>query len=90
MFRAEVSAAPEGARVQWVTNGQVVGEVEIQGARLQTEYRAHAQAAASRWHRLDVRDGAGQLLLLTNPFFSGPAPAPMLHTFGDFARRAGT
>ncbi len=81
---ATVSASPTAGCARIVKNGQVIAEAPVNGRQTSLQARDNTEPDRPAWYRLDVMDEAGQLLAITNPFFTGPQREPELQTFGDF------
>ncbi len=85
--RIEFSAhiAPTGRGVaQLLRNGEVLVEELLYGDAIRLHTAVELDPTTSTWFRLDVLDGNGLMLAITNPIFAGPVPTPTLNTYGDF------
>jgi hypothetical protein len=77
--------APCGRGVaQILRNGEVLVEELLYGDAITLTTTVELDPATPVWFRLDVLDGNGLMLAITNPIFAGPLPTPMLNTYGDF------
>ncbi len=83
--------APTGRGVaQLLRNGQVIVEELLYGDGVTPLHATTLRATLEldpttpTWFRLDVLDGNGLMLAITNPIFAGPLPTPTLNTYGDF------
>lgn len=67
---------------QLVKNGIVIQETSAENeVDIEADYPLTPTEFA--WFRLDVRTAEGHYLAVTNPIFTGPAPTPAWHTFGQ-------
>jgi len=82
-FKARVDGAGEQLTVRLVRNGSTVAETKA-SAPLEADWKIQLDKNIFAWFRLDVLDGEGHILAVTNPFFSGPAPRPGSPRFGDY------
>jgi hypothetical protein len=84
---AGVSNHQETVRMQVLKNGQVLAQATARGgAEGLLRFGDPADAAQPAWYRLDVFDGDGRLLALTNPIFAGPRREPRRYRYTDFAQ----
>jgi hypothetical protein len=83
-FLATVEAGPSAGHARIVKNGEVAAESSIRDGEARLAWRASAESAGSDWYRLEVLDGDGQLLAITNPVFAGAARTPALRRYADF------
>ena len=67
-----------------IQNGRILTEAYLTSDALTLNASVELDPAAPSWFRLDVWDGNGLLLAITNPIFAGPMPTPTLNTYGDF------
>jgi hypothetical protein len=85
-LNAEVKAASRGvARI--LRNGEILAEALLYGEEQPTTLlttTVELDPQVPTWFRLDVLDGNGLMLAITNPIFAGPTPTPVLNTYGDF------
>ncbi len=75
-----------GGTARIVKNGEVQLEIELElesGPGV-LEWQDEVAAGETAWYRLEAWDEAGQLLIITNPIYVGPAREPGRHRFGDF------
>jgi hypothetical protein len=79
------SIAPTGRGVaQLLRNGEVIAEALLYGDTTTLSATVELDPTTPTWFRLDVLDGNGLMLAITNPIFAGPVPTPTLNTYGDF------
>jgi hypothetical protein len=83
VFKATVSGCEGETTLRLVRNGDVVAEVDEPGDAGSLEYGEDLDPATPAWHRLDVLDRRGQILLVTNPVYSGQVREPAMATFGE-------
>lgn len=67
-----------------IQNGLILTEVLLNSDALTLNESVELDASIPTWFRLDVLDGNGLLLAITNPIFAGPTPTPTLNRYGDF------
>ncbi|MGB1250393.1 MAG: CehA/McbA family metallohydrolase [Candidatus Promineifilaceae bacterium] len=80
----QASALGEGQlTAQLICNGDVIAEAQGNGS-IQLWAMADISAEIPQWFRLDIRNDAGQYLIVTNPIFCGPHITPTQNQFGDF------
>jgi hypothetical protein len=65
-------------------NGEILVETLLYGDAAALKATIELEPATPTWFRLDVLDGNGMILAITNPIFAGPVPTPKLNTYGDF------
>lgn len=82
----EIEASCAGSRVltlELVTGRGIVARAEgRQGAGVRL--RLDLSRGRAGWLRVDVRDGAGEVVAFTNPIFHGPPAPPRRHRYGMF------
>jgi hypothetical protein len=82
----EGQVAPVGragvARI--LQDGVIVAEALLAGDPLTLRHPAALESDRPTWFRLEVLDGHGLLLAVTNPIFAGPLRPPNLRCYGDF------
>jgi hypothetical protein len=77
--------APSGRGVARILrNGEILAETLLYGNAEVLSATVEVDPTISTWFRLDVLDGNGMMLAITNPIFAGPVPTPTLNTYGDF------
>lgn len=80
----EAAVTGEGElTAELVHNGAVVDRASGAG-RAELRLTLKADPASSGWLRLDVRDGAGRFLAVTNPIWHGRRRHPSKLKYGDF------
>lgn len=80
---AQVAPTGRGtARI--LRNGEILTETLLYGDALSLSATVELDPTTPTWFRLDVLDGNGMMLAITNPIFAGPRPTPTLNTYGDF------
>jgi hypothetical protein len=84
-FSATVSACEGETTLRLVRNGDVIAEVDGVDDVISLAYSKDLNPATPAWHRLDVLDRRGQILLITNPIYSGSVQAPTVATYGEFS-----
>lgn len=67
-----------------VERGAVIAEVSLMGEALTLRHSVTLDPDVPTWFRLDVLDGNGLLLALTNPIYAGPQVTPTHNCYGDF------
>lgn len=80
---AQISACGRGV-AQILCNGKVISETLLYGEATTIHTTAELDPTTPTWFRLDVLDGNGLMLAITNPIYCGPKPTPTLNTYGDF------
>ncbi|MCC6454530.1 MAG: PHP domain-containing protein [Caldilineaceae bacterium] len=65
-------------------NGKILAEALLYGDAATLYATVELDPSTPAWFRLDVLDGNGLMLAITNPIFAGPVPTPTLNTYGDF------
>jgi hypothetical protein len=71
IYRIQVSHAPEGSYLIWFVDGKKTHIQSIEMNEINYAYSFAWNLKVFRWIRLEVRDAAGQLLALVNPFYCG-------------------
>lgn len=66
------------------SNHGIVQEALLYGDAATLTATIELDPTTPQWFRLDVLDGHGLLLAITNPIFAGPRQVPTLNTYGDF------
>jgi hypothetical protein len=80
---AQIAATLRGvARI--LRNGETIAESLLYGDEATLQTTVALQASEPAWFRLDVLDGNGLMLAITNPIYTGPRATPQLNTYGDF------
>ena len=67
-----------------VCNGAIYQEALLYGDAMTLTATVELDPSTPQWFRLDVLDGNGLMLAITNPIFAGPMPTPTRNTYGDF------
>ena len=80
---AQVGPTQRGV-ARLVRNGEILVETLLYGYAATFSATVPLDPATPTWFRLDVLDGNGMILAITNPIFAGPVPTPTLNTYGDF------
>lgn len=80
----EVASTGRSGVARLIHNGDILTEVLLDGDAATLRATVELDPSTPAWFRLDVLDGNGLMLAITNPIFAGPAPAPSLNTYGDF------
>jgi hypothetical protein len=68
-------------------NGAIVAEVLVPweaGAPFEIRHSVTLDPQRSDWFRLEVLDGNGMILAVTNPIYAGPVPTPTRNRYADF------
>lgn len=84
---AEIASTGRGV-ARLLRNGEIIAETLLYGGAAGGTTTLHATVeldpTIATWFRLDVLDGNGLMLAITNPIFAGVVPTPTLNTYGDF------
>jgi hypothetical protein len=80
----EIAPCGRSGVARILQDGAIVAEALLTGESLILHHTATLDAGAPTWFRLDVLDGHGLLLAVTNPIFAGPVHSPTLRHYGDF------
>jgi hypothetical protein len=70
-FQISVDGAPEGACARLLRNGIELAHLTLQEGQNAFELKQPVSAHSS-WYRLDVDNPSGEMLVVTNPVFTGP------------------
>jgi hypothetical protein len=81
-FEINVNGAPEGACAKLIQNGAELARFSLQEGQNTLELAEPVPDYPS-WYRLDVEDPSGEMLVVTNPLFTGPPIMPGDKTFVD-------
>ncbi|MFO7623360.1 MAG: CehA/McbA family metallohydrolase [Anaerolineales bacterium] len=81
-FKISIAGAPVGACAKLIRNGVDLGLFPLQEGQSTFEL-AEVISDQPTWYRLDVEDSAGEMLLVTNPVYTGPRPLTGSETFVD-------
>jgi hypothetical protein len=82
-FSAQIAPTLRGvARI--IHNGETLTETLLYGDAAILTATVELQPSAPEWFRLDVLDGNGMMLAITNPIYAGTRVTPTLNTYGDF------
>jgi hypothetical protein len=79
----QVAACGRGV-ARLLANGKIIQESLLYGDSATLTASVELDPATPVWFRLDVLDGNGLMLAITNPIYAGPTPTPTLNTYGDF------
>jgi hypothetical protein len=82
---ARVWACPEPARALVMKSGRPLAEAEVAGDGAELRVADLVTASQPAWYRFDVLGTDGQLLVMTNPIYTGPARAPSRLLFGAYS-----
>ncbi|HXF64056.1 MAG TPA: CehA/McbA family metallohydrolase [Caldilineaceae bacterium] len=82
----EGQVAPVGRSgvARLLQDGVIVAETLLRGDPVTLRHTAELSPETHTWFRLDVLDGNGLILAVTNPIFAGPARPPASRRYGDF------
>ena len=69
-FSVNISNQPDNTIAQLVRNGEIVATEQIGDGESSVHFREQVDPKRSDWYRLDVLDGGGEALAITNPIFS--------------------
>lgn len=81
---AAVTESPLPAAARLVKNGQVLSEKQITKFPTNLRFTDTLTSTQPAWYRLDVYDGHGQMLAITNPIFTGERIEPTRKRIGEF------
>ncbi len=81
---AQVAPIGRSGVVRILQDGLILKEVLLNGDALTLIESVELDPSTPTWFRLDVLDGNGLMLAVTNPIFAGPIPTPTLNHYGDF------
>ena len=70
--------------VQLVKNGAVIAREQVEGKDIRLQLQHEIEGTSFYWFRLDVTDSKGDILAITNPFFTGPIKEPERRLYKDF------
>jgi hypothetical protein len=80
----EVAPVGRSGVARLLYNGNMLAEALLYGDAVKLHATVELDPSLPVWFRLDVLDGNGLMLAITNPIFAGPVPTPTLNTYGDF------
>ena len=80
---AQIAPTSRGV-AQLLRNGEIILEELLYGDAVSLHTTVELDPTTPAWFRLNVLDGNGLMLAITNPIFAGPTPTPTLNTYGDF------
>jgi len=82
-FEISVEGAPEGAYARLLRNGAELARLSLQEGQNNIKLETTIIDAPC-WYRVDIEDRTGDLLVVTNPIFSGVRPSTKDETYSDF------
>ena len=82
-LNAQVAPTNRGV-ARLLQNGEIIQETLLYDDAVTLDTTVELDPTTPTWFRLDVLDGNGLMLAITNPIFSGPMPTPTRNTYGDF------
>lgn len=80
----EIAPVGRSGVARLLQNGNILTETLLYGDATILHATVELDPSTPAWFRLDVLDGNGLMLAITNPIFAGPIPTPVLNTYGDF------
>ena len=81
-FEIRVDGAPQGACARLLRNGTELARLPLQEGQNALELEQPVLDHPS-WYRLDVDNSSGEMLVVTNPVFTGPRQLTSSETFVD-------
>lgn len=82
-FEISVAGAPEGAHARLLRNGDELVCFSLHEGQNNVKLETPVIDGPG-WYRVDIEDRAGDLLVVTNPIFSGVRPSTKDETYSDF------
>lgn len=83
-FNVTLPYQPKTITVQLVKNGEIIAQEQVKGRDIHIKFQYEIDANIQKWFRLEITDKDGDVLAITNPFFSGPRKKINHHRYIDF------